>query len=112
MNRAKRKSAEACGDCGGPLQRRTENHRLPLVGDWGVTLEGVESTYCSKCGARGVSIERMAPLMRGIAAAVVAKGVRLAAAEVTFLRKHLGYTGARLSKALGCLLYTSDAADE
>jgi DNA-binding transcriptional regulator YiaG len=43
----------------------------------------------------------MAPLMRGIAAAVVAKGERLAAPEVTFLRKHLDYTGARLAKALG-----------
>jgi len=39
--------------------------------------------------------------MRGIAAAVVRKRARLSAAEVTFLRKHLEYTGARLAKALG-----------
>ena len=31
----------------------------------------------------------------------IGKGARLAAAEVTFLRKHLEYTGARLAKALG-----------
>jgi DNA-binding transcriptional regulator YiaG len=39
--------------------------------------------------------------MRGIAAALTRKHGRLAAPEVTFLRKHIGYTGARLAKALG-----------
>lgn len=48
-----------------------------------------------------MSIDRMAPLLRGIAASVGRKRARLAAAEVTFLRKHLEYTGARLAKALG-----------
>jgi len=97
----KRKNDEGCSECAGPLRRSRENHRLPLVGDWGVTLEGVEITQCVRCGRRGVSIERLGPLMRGVAAAVVRKRARLAAPEVTFLRKHLEYTGARLAKALG-----------
>lgn len=101
MTRSKKKTLDACSECGGRLQRGTESHRLPLVGEWGVTLEDVEISYCPSCGKRGVAIDGLAPLMRGIAAAVVAKAARLAAPEVTFLRKHLGYTGARLARALG-----------
>ena len=100
MSRVK-KTENLCADCGGRVEYRVENYRLPLVGDWGVTLEHVETTFCGSCGGRGVSIDRMAPLLRGIAAAVVRKRARLAPAEVTFLRKHLEYTGARLAKALG-----------
>jgi putative zinc finger/helix-turn-helix YgiT family protein len=93
---------DICVDCGGgPVKRRRENWRMPLVGDWGVTLENVEVTHCRMCGGRGVSIERMGPLMRGIAAALARKHGRLAAPEVTFLRKHIDYTGQRLAKALG-----------
>ena len=101
MTKSKKKDLGVCPDCGGPVQRSRENHRLPLAGEWGVTLEGVEITHCAKCGQRGVAIERLGPLMRGIAAAVVRKRGRLAAPEVTFLRKHLEYTGARLARALG-----------
>jgi putative zinc finger/helix-turn-helix YgiT family protein len=101
MSRAKKEVVATCEDCDGRLQRRTESHRLPLVGEWGVTLEDVEIVYCDRCGARGVSIERMAPLMQEIATAVIGKKMRLVAAEVTFLRKHLGYTAARLGKVLG-----------
>jgi putative zinc finger/helix-turn-helix YgiT family protein len=96
-----KKDVEACADCGGPVRRTRENYRMPLVGDWGVTLEGTEIAYCPKCGGRTVSFERLGPLMDGIVAAVVRKQGRLAAPEVTFLRKHLEYTGARLAKALG-----------
>ena len=91
----------ACGECGGRLRRTRENHRLPLVGDWGVTLEAVESLHCPACGQRGISVERMGPLMRGIAAALVRKQGRLAGPEVTFLREHIEYTGARLGRTLG-----------
>jgi DNA-binding transcriptional regulator YiaG len=107
MKKDKAKKAPAaaaggrCAVCGGPERRTRENFRMPLVGDWGVTLENVEVIHCGNCGGRGVVIERMDPLFRGIAAAVVAKKSRLAAPEVTYLRKHLEYTGARLAKALG-----------
>jgi putative zinc finger/helix-turn-helix YgiT family protein len=102
MSKSRKKPADIlCADCGVKLRRTMENYRLPLVGEWGVTLEEIEITHCASCGGRGVSIDRMAPLMRGIAAAVVNKRGRLAAPEVTFLRKHLEYTGARLAKALG-----------
>jgi putative zinc finger/helix-turn-helix YgiT family protein len=101
MNRTKKNAENLCADCRGRVEHRVENYRLPLVGDWGVTLDHVETTFCASCGGRGVSIDRMAPLLRGIAAAVVRKRARLAPAEVTFLRKHLEYTGARLAKALG-----------
>jgi putative zinc finger/helix-turn-helix YgiT family protein len=94
-------AAETCTECGGHVSRTRENHRLPLGGGWGITLEGVEIIHCASCGERGISIERLGPLMDGVAAAVVRKRGRLAAPEVTFLRKHIGYTGARLAKALG-----------
>jgi putative zinc finger/helix-turn-helix YgiT family protein len=101
MKKSAKKPEADCGDCGTTVRRIRENHHMPLVADWGVTLEGAEIIHCARCGRRGVSIENMGPLMRGIAAAVVGKRGRLAAPEVTFLRKHLGYTGARLAKALG-----------
>jgi putative zinc finger/helix-turn-helix YgiT family protein len=100
--KSKKKNSDAlCDACGAGLRRRRENHRMPLVGEWGVTVEDVEVSHCAACGARGMSIDRMGPLMRGIAEAVVRKRARLAAEEVTFLRKHLEYTGARLARALG-----------
>jgi putative zinc finger/helix-turn-helix YgiT family protein len=101
MKTKKKIPGEMCSTCGGAVRRSRENHRMLLVGDWGVTLEGVETSHCATCGERGVAIERLGPLMRGIAAAVVRKRGRLAAPEVTFLRKHLEYTGVRLAKALG-----------
>jgi DNA-binding transcriptional regulator YiaG len=78
-----------------------ENHFLPLVGEWGVTLEAADVTHCPSCGQRGFTVVGMGPLLRGVAQAIVRKRARLAAPEVTFLRKHLDYTGARLAKALG-----------
>ena len=98
----KKKNAETCPDCGqGPVTRTRAKFRMPLAGKWGVTLDEVEIFTCTACGHRGISIERLEPLMNGIAAAVVHKKSRLSAPEVTFLRKHIGYTGARLAKALG-----------
>ena len=93
--------ADTCAGCGGVVKRSRGKNRLPLVGDWGVTLPGVAITHCTSCGGRGLSIERLGPLMRGIVAAVVRKRGGLAAPEVTFLRKHIQYTRARLAKALG-----------
>jgi putative zinc finger/helix-turn-helix YgiT family protein len=101
MKTKKTIARETCTACGATVRRSRENHKIPLTADWGVTLEAVEITHCTACGERGVTIERLAPLMRGIAGAVVNKRARLAAPEVTFLRKHLEYTGARLAKALG-----------
>jgi putative zinc finger/helix-turn-helix YgiT family protein len=101
LKRAGAAAASACAVCGAPERRTRENHRMTLVGDWGVTLENVDVIHCRDCGTRGVAMERMGPLMRGIAAAIVGKKSRLAAAEVTFLRKQIDYTGARLAKALG-----------
>ena len=88
------------------VERRVESCRLPLVGQWSVTLEQAEATSCPQCGARGLSIDGMAFLLRGIAAIVVRKRARLAAAEVTFLRKHLEYTGRQLAKILGVSIAT------
>jgi putative zinc finger/helix-turn-helix YgiT family protein len=103
MNRRKsaKSAVEACTVCGERLRRTRENYRLPLVGNWGVTVEGVEIIHCPSCGERGISIERLGPLMRGIAAALVRKHARLAAPEITFLRKHMDFTGARLARTLG-----------
>ncbi len=48
-----------------------------------------------------MSIDTKASLLRGVAAVVVRKRARLAAAEVTFLREHLDYSVARFAKIFG-----------
>lgn len=42
---------------------------MSLPDGWEVTLENVELTHCHACGASGVSIWRMGPLMEEIEAA-------------------------------------------
>jgi DNA-binding XRE family transcriptional regulator len=71
-----------CLECGGAMKTRRESYRYDAVG-LPVTLIGVEVSRCPRCGT------------------LVSRRGRLTGAEVRFLRKHLGWTGAELARHLG-----------
>ena len=89
-----------CIECGGRMKTTRENFRHEALG-LPVTLVGVEVSRCVGCGLSEVAIPALEGLHRAIAAALVAKTARLAAAEVRFLRKQLGWSGAELAEHLG-----------
>jgi putative zinc finger/helix-turn-helix YgiT family protein len=78
-----------------------ENYRETLAGSWSVVIEDVMVHRCAACGNYEVTFERLSPLYRALARAVVLKPSRLAGEEVTFLRNHLGLTGRELARTLG-----------
>lgn len=85
----------------GELDIRHENHRYVESGLPTVTLENVEVSYCPACGERILSIPRMAELHKMLAFAVASQRQRLSPAEVKFLRKYLGWSGASFAKVMG-----------
>ncbi len=97
------KHSKKCHDCGGTkVSTSTAAYKMPLAnGRWNVTVEDAIITRCPDCGGQGIGLRKLSPMMRAIAAAVVRKPTRLAAAEITFLRLHLGYNGRELAQLLG-----------
>lgn len=67
----------------------------------GVTLRGVDIYRCSACGEEEVSIPRIEELSRAIAGELVRKKGPLAAAEIRFLRKLLGWSGVDFAGTFG-----------
>jgi len=61
----------------------------------------VEVDRCPKCGAVEIVIPRIEELHRALALAILRKRGRLAAPEVRFLRKYLGWSGADFAKHMG-----------
>jgi putative zinc finger/helix-turn-helix YgiT family protein len=78
-----------------------ENYNYAASGLPYVTLKGVEVRRCSKCGEHEVVIPKIEQLHQTIAMAVVSKKSRLMPAEVRFLRKHLGWSGADFARHMG-----------
>jgi hypothetical protein len=78
------------------MKTKRENYRYEAVGLPGITLQGVEVSRCGKCGEYEIAIPRIEGLHRVIAEAVISKKDRLTAAEIRFLRKHLGWTARNL----------------
>src|ERR1017187_943248 len=94
-------SAMSCPICGSRMKTKRENYRYEAVGLPGITLQGVEVSRCGKCGEYEVAISRIEDLHRAIAQAVILKKDRLTPAEIRFLRKHLGWTGAEFAAHFG-----------
>lgn len=90
-----------CLECGGPM--RTRREIVPF--DKPIGLPGVRlSTFverCAKCQAYEVLIPNLEGLHQAIARALVGKAARLAGAEVRFLRKVLGWSGADFAEHMG-----------
>lgn len=92
-------NSNQCLECGAELQTQREN--VPFRALPGVTLLGVPVHRCPECGDFEVEIPRLEDLHRAVAAAVVLKAERLTGAEVRFLRKYLGWSGADFAKVMG-----------
>ena len=78
-----------------------ENYSYAASGLPHVTLEGVEVRRCAACGEHEVVIPNIEQLHQAIANAVISKKARLASAEVRFLRKHMGWSGAEFARHMG-----------
>jgi putative zinc finger/helix-turn-helix YgiT family protein len=90
-----------CISCGAQMHTRRENFRYDACGLPGVTLWDVEVRRCPRCGEYEVAIPRIEELHRAIAKAVIHKSTRLTPAEVRYLRKYLGWSGADLARYMG-----------
>ncbi|MDD5310087.1 MAG: helix-turn-helix domain-containing protein [Deltaproteobacteria bacterium] len=90
-----------CLTCGKAMTTARENYNYSACGLPHVTLKGVEVRRCGICGEHEVVIPRIEDLHQVIAMAVVAKKSRLMPAEVKFLRKHLGWSGADFARHMG-----------
>lgn len=89
-----------CLQCGHPMKTRRENYRYDASG-LPVTLLGVEVSRCSHCGEHEVEIPRVEELHHRIALKVISKRSRLTPAEIRFLRKTLGWSGADFARHIG-----------
>jgi putative zinc finger/helix-turn-helix YgiT family protein len=95
------KAEMTCLDCG--TKMRTRRELVPFdkpIGLSGVRLHTLVAR-CPKCGAFEVLIPDLEGLHRAIARALVAKRPRLAAEEIRFLRKVLGWSGADFAEHMG-----------
>ena len=66
-----------------------------------VVLAGVEVRRCPSCGHHELVLPRVTELHRTIALAIIHKHTRLSGAEVRFLRKYLGWSGAAFARHIG-----------
>lgn len=91
-----------CLECGAPTKtRREKRYRYTECGLTNVIVDGIETTECPRCGETYTGIRAIEQLHRAIAAAVIRKRARLAAEEIKFLRKSLGWSGVDFAKRMG-----------
>jgi putative zinc finger/helix-turn-helix YgiT family protein len=90
-----------CLVCGAEMKTGWENVRYDACGLPGVTLMDVEVSRCPQCGEYEVAIPQIDDLHKAIAQAVIRKTSRLDAAEVRYLRKYLGWSGADFATHMG-----------
>jgi len=83
------------------MKTKRENYRYDAVGLPGITLKHVEVSRCPTCGEYEVAIPQIEDLHRVIAHAVIRKRERLTPAEIRFLRKFLGWSGADFGAYMG-----------
>ena len=89
-----------CMECGGKMKTAQENFRHEALG-LPLTLLGTSVSRCIACGLAEVAIHKLEELHRAIASALLHKPALLAAGEIRFLRKQLGWSGAELANHLG-----------
>ena len=90
-----------CIECGGQMESRRENHRYNASGLPRVILLDLEVSRCPHCGAEEVAIPRIEELHRLIAHTLVRKRGRLAAPEIRYLRKYLGWSATDFAERMG-----------
>lgn len=88
-----------CYECGkGKMSSSNDAYRYYESGLPNVVLLGVTVDRCKECGAEYVSIPDIEGLHRVLAMAVINKDGRLTPAEIRFLRKSLGWSGADFAR--------------
>lgn len=91
-----------CPVCGSAeLTTTHEAYKYDECGLPNVTLANIEIQRCGNCGEILPAIPRMAELHKAIARAVVEQHAKLSGAEVRFLRKYLGHSGADFATLIG-----------
>jgi putative zinc finger/helix-turn-helix YgiT family protein len=90
-----------CLVCGAEMQTQRENFRYEACGLPRITLIGVEVSRCPQCGEFEVAIPQIDDLHKTIAQALIRKTSPLSAAEIRYLRKFLGWSGANFAKHIG-----------
>src|SRR5262245_53951997 len=104
--RLRRDANMNCMECGAPMVTRPENYRYRESGLPYVTLTGIRISRCDACGNFEVSIPRIEALHRAIAKILIEKMTRFTGAEIRFLRKSLGLSGADFSRRMGVTVET------
>jgi putative zinc finger/helix-turn-helix YgiT family protein len=90
-----------CTSCGGQMRTRRENFLYDACGLPNVTLLGVKVSRCPQCGEYEVAIPQIDDLHKAMAQALIRKTSRLDAAEIRYLRKYLGWSGADFATHMG-----------
>jgi putative zinc finger/helix-turn-helix YgiT family protein len=78
-----------------------ENYLYKESGLANVTLVGIEVHRCPNCGEHEAVIPKIEQLHRVIATTIARKAPRLAAEEIRFLRKYLGWSGGDFGEHMG-----------
>jgi putative zinc finger/helix-turn-helix YgiT family protein len=83
------------------MTTRSENYRYDASGLPNIVLVDIPVSRCAECGHEEVHISNIEGLHRALALAVVRKRERLTPAEIRFLRKYLGLSGADFAQHIG-----------
>lgn len=95
-----------CLECGGKMTSSRETVKYDASGLSGITLRNVEVRRCARCGRYEVVIPKIEQLHQLIAAIVIRKTDALAAEEIRFLRKYLGWSGVDFAAHMGATAET------
>lgn len=96
----RREERSQCSNCGANARVVRGRYKFVESGLKNVELLGIDVIRCPKCKNVDPIIPNVNDLMRLLAVAVLSKPARLKGAEVRFLRKYLGMTGAEFSKLI------------
>ncbi len=89
-----------CMQCGSKMKARRESYLYDRDGIK-ATLVNVPVHRCPECGDFEVEIARIEALNTTLVGAIIRKPSRLAGAEIRFLRKSLGWSGADFARHIG-----------
>jgi putative zinc finger/helix-turn-helix YgiT family protein len=90
-----------CLSCGAEMKTKRENVLYKDSGLPHVTLRNIEVSRCPQCGEEEIAIPKIEALHKAIAQALITKPYRLDAAEIRYLRKYLGWSGADFAEHMG-----------
>lgn len=90
-----------CPQCGHQMKTARENYLYKECGLPNVTLVGIEVGRCSFCGEHEAIIPKIEQLHRVVVTTIARKTPGLTPAEIRFLRKWLGWSGADFAAHMG-----------